>query len=161
MNNTEVLISEVNSLLTHDHLNHNYNFTWNSANTPKPIDNNNYEYLRQDAPIYCISSLGVMLNFYKNNIDFKKEVVYGVEFLLNSDFPKNDYSFLISWIIYRTKKEITDENSDKLDLQNVAWWMGKTTYFVSIVSNNFKAQYEKLFIEAWKQYFTNETIESF
>lgn len=151
-------ILEVNSILTRDYNAHNYNQQWISQNIPSPKIGNRYESLRQDAPFYCSSSLGVMINYYQTKPDFT-EFVYDISGkLLNTEFPSADLNELLRWILFQTNDCIMQERSDRTDLQNVGWWMGRAVYVACIVSNNYRAQYEKLFIESWKMYFTNENL---
>ncbi len=153
-------IREVNSILTGDHSSHNYNAPWIAKNTPTPKPGNQYEYLRQDAPFYCSSSLGVMLSYYQIKSDFSGFIDDISERLSATNFPENSLSELVDWIVFQTIDCIVQDKSDKTDLQNVGWWMGRAAYVACIVSIKYNAQYEKLFIEAWKQYFTNETIDN-
>jgi hypothetical protein len=158
--NIQLKIQGVNSILTGDYKSHNYNSSWIAKNTPTPKAGNHYEYLRQDAPFYCSSSLGVMLNYYQTKSDFSGFIDNISERLSSTNFPENSLNEIINWIVFQTIDCIVQEKSDKTDLQNVGWWMGRAVYVACIVSINYNAQYEKLFIESWKQYFTSETIDN-
>jgi hypothetical protein len=159
--NIESKIAQVNNILRVDYAKHNYNRLWISENFPHPILGNKYEYLRNDAPFYCNSSLGVMLNYYQNKNDFKSFIEQTSNQLLKTDFKNESLNVILNWIISHTKRPIINEGSDKLDLQNVGWWMGQAVYIACIVSDTYNAQYEKLFFEAWNRYFTNEQIDNY
>lgn len=151
-------ISEVNSILTGDYNSHNYNNQWIKLNIPSPKSENLYERLRQDAPFFCSSSLGVMLRYYETKPDFRHFIVDIAGKLINTGFSSIDLNELLKWILRQTINCIEQEHSDKTDTQNVGWWMGRAVYVASIASNNYRAQYEKLFLESWKMYFTNEIL---
>jgi hypothetical protein len=116
-------IREVNSILTGDHSSHNYNAPWIAKNTPTPKPGNQYEYLRQDAPFYCSSSLGVMLSYYQIKSDFSGFIDDISERLSATNFPENSLSELVDWIVFQTIDCIVQDKSDKTDLQNVGWSM--------------------------------------
>jgi len=158
--NIKSKISEVNSILLCDYNSHKNNQTWIANNIPASKLGNKFDYLRQDAPFYCSSSLEVMLKYYQSKNDFIDFIDETVSNLSSGDLSNANISELIDWIIYQTSDCINEENSDKTDIQNVGWWMGRSVYVTSIVSINYKAQYEKLFIEAWCKYFTNENLGS-
>ena len=40
---------------------------------------------------------------------------------------------------------VNHEKPDRLDLQNVGWWMGITSYVACTASKIYQAQYEKYF----------------
>lgn len=154
-------ISGVNNILSADHKNHEYNRSWISNNFPKPISGNKYEQLRHDAPFYCSSSLGAVLNHYRNKSDFSNFIIQISSKLMQTNFENESKEVILKWIISHTKYPIINEGSDKTDLQNVGWWMGQAVYAACIVSNNYNAQFEKLFLEAWGLYFTNETLDNY
>lgn len=153
-------IDEVNSILLQDYKTHNYNQEWIGKNIPLPIKGNKYESLRQDAPFYCISSMSVMLNHYESKGNFRKYIDDVSGKLLNTDFPDVDLNTILKWVLAQTADCIAHENSDKEDSQNVGWWMGQAVYVACVVSNKYQAQYERIFLEAWKMYFTNETLDN-
>lgn len=159
--NIRLRIAEVNNILRGDFSAHCNNISWITNSFPSPIPNNKYEYLRHDAPFYCNSSLRVMLNYYQNKTDFSKFIEQSSSQLLETKFNNESLNVIIKWIISHTIRPIVNEGSDMLDLQNVGWWMGQAVYIACIVSDTYRAQYEKLFFEAWKIYFTNDTIDNY
>lgn len=152
-------ISDINILLALDYNNHNKNYSWIANNIPKPLNENRYEYLRHDAPFYCLSSLDVMLRYYRTQNDFSDFIDEMAIKLAGTDVPNYNLSQLVDLIIYQTLDCIEKEKSDKTDLENVGWWMGRAAYITCIFSINFNCQYEKLFMESWKKYFTIETLD--
>lgn len=152
-------IAEVNSILITDYNAHAYNQKWIMQNIPSPKSGNIYESFRQDAPFYCLSSLGVMLRYYETKPDFRQFTIDITDKLMNTGFPSVDLNELLKWVLNQTLDCIVQDHSDKTDCENVGWWMGRAVYVVCIVSNKYRAQYERIFIEAWKMYFTIETLE--
>ncbi len=152
-------IREVNSIMFRDYSSHNYNQQWITQNIPLSISGNRYNHLRADAPFYCNSSMGVMLNYYNENEGFINMINHFVSIYHdNATFLDVDLFNISRWVVNQTSISISKEGSDELDLQNVAWWMGIASYIACIISLNFNAQYEKIFIVAWGQYFTNENL---
>lgn len=152
-------INEVNAILLEDYKQHNRNHEWIAKNIPTPKPGNRYENLRQDAPFYCLSSLEVMLNYYRTKSDFRESIDEMVTHFIKGKLPNTKISVLIDWILHQTSECIKLDKSENTDLQNVGWWMGRFVYIASIVSLNYNAQYEKLFIDAWCKYFTNENLD--
>lgn len=159
--NIKSRILEVNTILNADYINHLNNHSWISSKFPAAIPGNKYENLRYDAPFYCLSSLGVMLNHYRTKNDFHNLINNISSKLLETNFKNESKEVILKWIISHTKGLIINDRSDKTDLQNVGWWMGQAVYTACIVSSNYNSQYENLFLDAWKIYFTNETIDNY
>lgn len=157
--NTISNIGEVNLTMLRDFSLHSYNQQWIAQNIPSPINGNRYNHLREDAPFYCNSSMGVMLNHFKEKEGFKNMIIQFVsQFSQDSNISTKNLSQLADWVVIQTLSSIRQEGSDRLDLQNVGWWMGIASYVACIISTSYKAQYEKIFIAAWSKYFTNETL---
>ena len=158
-NLTSSAIGEANILMLRDFNLHNYNQHWIIQNTSQPVSGNKYNNLREEAPFYCNSSMGVMLNFFKNDNGFKNRILQLVnQFKFDSIVSNKNLNELAKWVIIQTLISIKQEESDKFDLQNVGWWMGISTYVACIISENYYAQYENIFILAWSKYFMNETL---
>ena len=157
--NTISNIGEVNLTMLRDFSLHSYNQQWIAQNIPSPINGNRYNHLREDAPFYCNSSMGVMLNHYKEKEGFKNMIIQFVsQFSQDFTITNKNLSQFADWVVIQTLTSIRQEGSDRLDLQNVGWWMGIASYVACIISMSNKAQYEKIFIAAWSKYFTNETL---
>lgn len=103
--------------------------------------------------------MGVMLNHYKEKEGFKNMIIQFVsQFSQDSTISNKNLSQFADWVVIQTSSSIRQEGSDRLDLQNVGWWMGIASYVACIISTSYKAQYEKNFIATWSKYFTNETL---
>ena len=152
-------IGEVNLTMISDFGLHNCNVQWMAQNIPAPIKGNSYNHLREDAPFYCNSAMGVMLNYYMNKEGFKNMIYQHVsQFSEDPAIADYDLSQISDWVVAQTSTSIMDESSDRFDLQNVGWWMGIASYVACIISSNYKAQFEKIFIAAWCKYFTDEIL---
>lgn len=157
--NIRETIHEVNTLLTQDLMSH-HNNNWIKNNIATPIVGNQYESLRLQSSVYCLSSMHVMINHYRTKMDFQNNIITIISNFLQTNFSNEGLVEIVNWVLVNARKSIKLEGSDPTDLNNIGWWIGNGAYISCIVSNNYRAQFEKIFLEAWNMYCTNDFLDS-
>lgn len=113
----------------------------------KPYEDE-YDYFRRDAEIYCYSSAFSVSkhtstpNIYTNYIlDMARQTIFNYDSVTH----RNE----IAKLAYQSVKA---DGDDLCDEQSVGWYIGVHTYVHCLAFSTFN--YREIFIESWKKYFS-------
>lgn len=113
----------------------------------KPYEDE-YDYFRRDAEIYCHSSALSILNQASTSNNYASYIL---------DMVKQT---IIDWdpVIHRNEililanQSVKADGDDLCDEQSVGWYIGLYTYVHCLAFNTY--DYKEIFVENWKRYFS-------
>lgn len=113
----------------------------------KPYEDE-YDYFRRDAEIYCHSSALSILNQTSTSNNYASYIL---------DMVKQT---IIDWdpVIHRNEililayQSVKADGDDLCDEQSVGWYIGLYTYVHCLAFNTY--DYKEIFVENWKRYFS-------
>lgn len=145
------MINDTNILLYKFYTTHKEDTQWLNQNKSSFSFENIFNQCNEDAPLYCIQSLYLMLNNYINDPSFKTMID---TFLTNEIHLKNkDLNEIVTWVINSTNECISLSQTNKSDFENVSYWMGVASYTACHMSEQYRSQYDKIFLPAWNKFF--------